>query len=126
MGENHKVVMNTKESINFVIRSQESHVSLISLCIRAITFSLVHNTCSQFLLGCTTYELSKERNTNTDDGIAVKIDRIAGILPYVSYEESKRIYNKVQNDVSAVIDAVSSSNRCNQPLCDGEDRSFTS
>ena len=85
---------------------------------------LVHNTCSQFLLGCTTYELSKERNTNTDD--VIKIERIGGILPYVSYEESKRIYNKVQNDVSAVIDAVSSSNRCNQPLCDGEDRSFTS
>ena len=123
MGENHKVVMNTKESINFVIRSQESQeVSLISLCIRAMYLSvLVHNTCSQFLLRCTTYELSKERNANTDDGIGIKIERIGGILPYVSYEESKRIYNKVQNDVSAVFDAVSSSNRCNQPLCDGED-----
>ena len=119
--------MNTKESINFVIRSQESQeVSLISLCIRAMYLSvLVHNTCSQFLLGCT-YELSKEGSTNTDDGMGVKIDRIGGILPYVSYEESKRIYNKVQNDVSAVIDAVSLSNRCNQPLCDGEDRSFAS
>ena len=125
MGENHKVVMNTKESINFVIRSQESQVSLISLCIRAIIFQFSSQHVFTFLAPMYyTYELSKERNANTDDGI--KIERIGGILPYVSYEESKRIYNKVQNDVSAVIDAVSSSNRCNQPLCDGEDRSFTS
>ena len=124
MGENHKVVMNTKESINFVIRSQESQVSLYSLALEQCIFQFSSQHVFTFLLGCTTYELSKERNANTDEGI--KIERIGGILPYVSYEESKRIYNKVQNDVSAVIDAVSSSNRCNQPLCDGEDRSFTS
>ena len=46
--------MNTKESINFVIRSQESQVSLISLCIRAIYLSVqfttrAHNSCSDVL-----------------------------------------------------------------------------
>ena len=37
---------------------------------------------------------------------------------------SQRIYNKVQNEMSAVIDAVSSTNTCKQPFSCDDDQSF--
>jgi len=80
LGENHKIVMNTKESISFVLQSQEKQ------------------------------KISSK-----------SVDRIGGILP--TYEESKKMYNKVQNDISAVLDAVSSSTACgSQPICVGDDQ----
>ena len=64
-------------------------------------------------------------NSSSMAGERVKIDRLAGILPYVSYEESKRLYTKVQHELSAVIDAVSSKGRCNQPaFCADDEQSF--
>ena len=83
LGENHKIVMNTKESISFVLQSQEKKKEEIS---------------------------------------SKSVDRI-GIL----HEESKKMYNKVQNDISAVLDAVSSSTACgSQPIiCVGDDQSIT-
>jgi len=79
LGENHKIVMNTKESISFVLQSQEKQ--------------------------------KKEIRSKS----AV---RIGGVLP--SYEESKKMYNKVHTDISAVLDAVSSSR-----MCVGDDQSIT-
>ena len=84
LGENHKIVMNTKESISFVLQSQQ-----------------------------------KQKEEISSKGV----DRIRGVLP--TYEESKRMYNKVQNDISAVLDAVSSSTACgSQPMCVGDDQSI--
>jgi len=95
LGEEHGIAMSTKESINFVVQSKEKQDERNSF------------------------------NSNAGGGEGVKIDRIAGFLPYVSYEESKRIYNKMQNEISAAIDAVSS-NTCHQTYnCVDEERTYT-
>jgi len=93
LGEDHKVVTNTKESIDFAILSKEKYDK-------------------------------KESPGIARSRQGVKIDRIAGILPYVSYEESKRIYGKVHHEIAAAIDAVSPK-RCNQSLyCADDDQSY--
>ncbi|KAL7547573.1 hypothetical protein ACHAWF_010867, partial [Thalassiosira exigua] len=48
-------------------------------------------------------------------GGGVRIARIAGVLPYVSYEESKRLCGRVQDEISAVVDVVNSA-RCDRPF----------
>lgn len=59
-------------------------------------------------------------------GEGVKIDRLAGVLPYVSYEESMRLYNRVQRDLTSAIDVVAST-RCDQPNfdCIDDERSYS-
>mmetsp|Transcript_19990 Transcript_19990/g.37604 ORF Transcript_19990/g.37604 Transcript_19990/m.37604 type:complete len:528 (+) Transcript_19990:332-1915(+) len=103
LGEDHKIVINTKESIDFVIKSKDKQ------------------------------DGRKSPATNSANDYPTRIDRIAGILPYVSYERSKRIYTRVHHDISAAIDAVSSA-RCDQPFgtcaemeesCQGGEQSFS-
>ena len=118
--------MNTKESIDFAILSKEK-VGCSIIC-RAKIYVWI----SQFKLTswCSfTLPNSVQYDERESPGIArsrqgVKIDRIAGILPYVSYEESKRIYGKVHHEISAAIEAVSPK-RCNQSLyCADDDQSY--
>lgn len=56
---------------------------------------------------CKTKQEEAITSKTYDARTSIKVDRIAGILPYISYEESKRIYDKLHNEISAVMGTAS-------------------
>ena len=57
---------------------------------------------------------------STSDSRKVWVSRVAGLLPYISYEEGQRMCRQVHGGIAAALDAVSPQ-RCEQPLCAKEE-----